>query len=269
MNRPPFHKLPMTSHHPAGPQYNDYEQPDRNEFWRARSQIVTMWRQITILLDTAGTNDARQITGDFIFCDSSSTGIATVEFNNQTNVEGGGFQVGPGWFHKGPFTLAKFSWTAQPGKVIKLLYATGLEAYPGTAGFTINGTTQVTEMGSTYGASFASSTSLAGATNEVILAPASNVNGLIVWSASMSTAQNVAASASLIGLIAKASAPASSTDGDVLLTLVEYAITAAGVGSSNVIMPRPYRVAAGKGLYFRNSATAETAGYRSLQYTIL
>lgn len=265
MEKIPF---PQASRHPLGPRYNDYELPEGNEFWRARSQIVTMWRKMTIALDVAASNSVQQISGDFIYCDMSSTGVlATLEFNNQMADEAGGFQVGPGWFHRGPFTLAKMSWAAQPGKVVKLLYATGLEAYPGTAGFTINGTTLTAEQGTQYGASFASNTNLGVAANEVIVAPASNTNGIMLLRASYWSANGTGTAFCV--LLAKSSAPASIIDGDVLLGFDNAyldGVARNGMGK----LERVVRVPAGRGLYWRNgSANAETAALRSAQYTLL
>jgi hypothetical protein len=122
-----------------------------------------------------------------------------------------------------------------------------------------------------YAAAFASTTALAVNTNEQIVAPASNVNGLIVWAASVSSSQAAAGGDSIVGLLAKASAPASSIDGDVLLTLDVRCQTSVGGGlSANVALPRPIFVPAGKGLYFRNGAgLAETVAYRSALYSLL
>lgn len=125
--------------------------------------------------------------------------------------------------------------------------------------------------GFTYGVSFASTTSLAATTNEQILAPASNLNGVIVWACSIASAA-AAGSQGILGLLAKSSAPASAIDSDVLFTMAPNIQSAAGLTSQGVTLPRPVRIAAGKGLYFRNSAaTGEPAGaaYRSIQYTVL
>jgi hypothetical protein len=127
-----------------------------------------------------------------------------------------------------------------------------------------------TDRGFAYGASFASNTALGANTNEQILAPAANLNGVIVWTASMSSSQGIAAADSIVGLMAKTAAPASMIDGDVLLTLDVRAQTAVGFVSGNVSLERAVLVAAGKGLYFRNGGGgAETTGYRSILYTAL
>lgn len=253
------------SRHPLGPVYNDYEQPAPGEFYRARSQIVTMWRKLVIPLDVASANVVFQITGDFIFCDMGSTGIlTTLEFNNEMADEAGGFLVGPGWYHRGPFTLAKLSWAAQPGKSVKLLYATGLEAYPGTTGFTINGTTLTAEQGSEYGASYQSNVPMAAASSVAVIAPASNPNGAVIWQWTGMTANAVGGN--IVSLLAKAgAAPAAVVDGDMLGIMNSVVANQFGVAQ---LFKGPFRIAKNKGLYFY-SANLELAGWRGLQYTLL
>lgn len=131
------------------------------------------------------------------------------------------------------------------------------------------GAARVTERGFSYGASFSSAAAIAGNTNEQALAPASNTSGVIVWRSGIATAQTSAAN-TVLGLIAKASAPASAIDGDVLNSAISHAITAVGQVAVVSNVNRPIFVASGKGLYFRNSsATAEGSGYRSVLYTVL
>jgi len=261
--RPPYKKR-EDLRHPAGPDYNDYEQPAPGEFYRARSQIVTMWRKLVIPLDVTSNNVVFEITGDFIYCDMGSTGVlTTLEFNNQMADEAGGFLVGPGWYHRGPFTLAKMAWQAQPGKVMKLLYATGLEAYPGTIGFTINGTTLTAEQGSEYGASYQSNTQLVAGTTSQVFSPAQNPNGAVIWQWSGITCS---ANPNSVCLIAKAGvAPIGQIDGDVL-GLIDSPILAQ-IGEAQ-LFKGPFRIAKNKGLWFF-SANTETAAIRGLQFTLL
>jgi hypothetical protein len=118
-----------------------------------------------------------------------------------------------------------------------------------------------------YGASFCSNTALATGTNEEAVAPASNVNGLILWAATMSTGSSAVVQ---MALRAKSSAPISSTDGDNFLTLTTTTVTAVGVVSFTARLERPVFVASGKGLYFRNSgAAAEGSAYRHILYSLL
>lgn len=129
---------------------------------------------------------------------------------------------------------------------------------------------QVTPRGIAYGASFASETVLASGGTETAVEAAANVNGMILWRASIMTAQNNGAGSSKIGLLAKAGVPASNTDGDVILSAGVYCSTGVGSSQDQDSMEGPVFIAAGKGLYYRNGgASLETMAYRHLQYTLL
>lgn len=134
----------------------------------------------------------------------------------------------------------------------------------------LNDTADVASSGGyTYGAAFCAESNIAANTNELVVAPAANVNGLIVHFAQIFSGNP--ASTTRTKLIAKAgAAPASGTDGDVLLTTGANIMTAVGVLSIASIRERDVFVAAGKGLYFRNaSGTAENVGERVVHYTLL
>lgn len=106
---------------------------------------------------------------------------------------------------------------------------------------------------------------------QVIMTPAQNVNGCIVEFAQFEVAMNVGTNNTFSGaLIAKAGAvPTSVTDGDVLLTACLTMSSVATSGSTEqVILPARIKVAAGKGLYFSQTAGAQLA-IKTVLYTIL
>lgn len=254
MKRSPFPR--KDTRHPAGPEYNDYEQPAPGEFYRARSQIVTMWRKVTIDLSVAESNHIEEVTGDFIYCDMSSTGtLATVEFNNQMADEAGGFQANGGWWHRGPFTRLKLSWTAQPGRFVKLLYSTGLEVDAGL------GLVQVTQQGNPYGAANSGNALIPAGGTVQIFSAAQNVNGAVLWNAQMLTGS---LAANLLALMAKATAPTSSADGDAYL----FASAAAGSFANGPLLPMPIRVPAGKGLFIFSFSLENTHAHL-VEYSLL
>lgn len=114
-----------------------------------------------------------------------------------------------------------------------------------------------------YGASYASNATLVANTAVQVIAPASNVAGVIIHQASMS--MYFSAGSGFGCLIAKSSAPANNADGDVLLTNGSGA-TAQVFNTASI--KGPIKVPAGKGIYFINSGS-EGSGLRSCQYTIL
>lgn len=117
-----------------------------------------------------------------------------------------------------------------------------------------------------YGASYKSNTGLAVNTPETIFSPAANVNGAILWAAShISQASGVPYSS----FLAKTSAPATSLDGDAVLSPNMLSlIVASNTYGSGSKLDRPVFIPAGKGLYFI-SPVAETGAIRSALYTLL
>lgn len=114
-----------------------------------------------------------------------------------------------------------------------------------------------------YGASFASAAALAANTPTQIVAPASNLRGVVVHAATLITSSG--AGTSILTLIAKSSAPTGTTDGDVY-----GAATAPAAGQSGApfFLPRPVFVPAGKGLYVISN-NIETGNVKSVLYTVL
>lgn len=247
----------------------------------------------------AGTALLLPIQGNLFYSDpsydlsgNSQAGIARVHFQDENFPQGSGagepvgtwITVLPNSVYHVPFTQIALENYAQAGKTMRIVYGVDVDLAPGQsaqvqatilnlAQQSVGGVNElvVGDRGYTYGANFASATTLAAATNEQIVAPASNVNGLILWHAEIVTVQATAAANTFIGLLAKTSAPANAIDGDLLLQAVAYCQTSAGGGlSDKAVRERAVLVAAGKGLYFRNSsASAESTAYRSAEYTLL
>lgn len=116
-----------------------------------------------------------------------------------------------------------------------------------------------------YGASYRTNTAMAANTPETIFTAAANVNGAIIHAAclySFSTGGHTAPS-----LIAKATAPASTIDGDGILSPHVSAL-GASLFAQAATLGRPVKIPAGKGLYFIAQA-AETTAQRSVLYTLL
>lgn len=123
----------------------------------------------------------------------------------------------------------------------------------------ISGTVKTQETGLEYTGSFAEfGVLLAVGVAHQVIAPAANVNGVVVHQCQM---KHLDGGGGVAVLIAKASAPANITDGDVLLY---------GTDSSTnpAMFSMPILIPPGKGLYFITNAT-ETGSSRSLLYTVL
>lgn len=97
-----------------------------------------------------------------------------------------------------------------------------------------------------------------------IFAPGANVNGAILWSAASYDAN---AAATMQVLIAKASAPASITDGEVI---AQCQINSNGTTNYlNIQIDRPRRIAPGLGLYFLSSAAGSVGYLKHARYSLL
>lgn len=114
--------------------------------------------------------------------------------------------------------------------------------------------------------SFKSTTAMAANTPETILAPAANVNGVIVFAGGAFT--NGAAVGAYCPILAKTSAPTNNIDGDVLTTVMAACANVGGNMGYAQEITRPHRVAIGKGIY-AISNLAEVTPYRRLSYHLL
>lgn len=241
--------------------FSHYESPV-SDFERGRTQIATPFDYYDLDLSTANTNLILPIAGDFLYIDMASTGVATIELNNQQEARKAPFQVRKGFALQAVFKQLKITNTAQPGLFLRIMSSVGERVIPALGDVNISGSVNAIEDGITYGAAFSSSVP-APAANTVltVVAPAANVNGLVVHDASYCS---LTAGTTLTSLLAKASTPTALQDGDVLMLGDAYTPSSVGSGS----MKQSFKVAAGKGLYLY-TLVQETFGYKRVIYTLL
>lgn len=115
-----------------------------------------------------------------------------------------------------------------------------------------------------YGATYKSTALLPANGTEMIFSAAANVNGAILHRAAFSSYR--AAGVHLV-FIAKATAPTSGVDGDVILQSTNGVQTASSIWSFG-LLDQPVFIPAGKGLYAM-SDNAESIAMRSALYTLL
>ena len=210
----------------------------------------------------------------YIDADTTNTGNAVIHFQDATlgNASAPMF-VSPGFIANVPFTQLLVENTAQVGKRLRIFYGVDIDFQAGVnASIAIAGTVTVNntlaqklaiyEAGFDYTGSFKAFSILAAATPETVFAAGANTNGAIVW-----TAEGNAYSGSFAqqSLIAKATAPATIIDGDVI-AVSQYAPS---VNQCALKLSRPVKIAAGKGLYFYNQTLDTVASLRSVLYTLL
>lgn len=114
---------------------------------------------------------------------------------------------------------------------------------------------------------FKSTTLLAANTPETVLAPASNVNGAIVFEAGSFTGNRTGTAFSQ--LLAKTSAPVGITDGDAHLFPQSSVVSAGPIAVVTMGMTRPHRSATGKGLYFIVNVAEVDTPFRLAKYHLM
>ncbi len=225
----------------------------------------------------AGTALTLPIAGNSFYVDQDQTnvGFATVHFQDSVYAGVAPVYVTPGFIANVPFTQIVIENAAQASKRLRIFYGVDIDFQAGiNAQVSITGGLALTQASITphieYGASYKSITAMAANTPDTVFAPGANTNGAIIWTADlhMSAVNNNTPGV----LIAKASAPASIIDGDILV-LSKWNVANVFSSSSNYFgfegkLSHPIKVAAGKGVYYICSG-AETAAARGVLYTLL
>jgi hypothetical protein len=258
---------------PSGdPYYHEQADPVSADK-RDRVILASTLRLRVIKLDSARVDEPMRVPGDFLFADRNSTGLITLKLNSTG--EGPMPFAAMDSVHGLPINDIHVTNAAQAGLVLNLWFGyrarftansqtiTSIGAITNQSVAAIGGVNalNVTERGAAYGASFVSNTAGGAATNQQLVAPAVNVNGIIVYAAKLQIVAGVAVCRSSI--LAKASAPGSSVDGEPLATVVAVAN---GYGADD--SKQRVFVSSGKGLH-HFSDTAENASLASLLYTVL
>lgn len=214
------------------------------------------------------------IAGNSFYSDADTTngGNAVVHFQD-TNLGNSSapFFVSPGFIANVGFTQLLIENTAQAGKRVRIFYGVDIDFQAGVnSSIAISGSVSVISLPnprSTYGASYKSLTPTAALTPDTVFAPGANVNGAIVTTANFLSHNN--GGPTFASFVAKSSAPATSIDGDVILSSDTFTLLAGNYISSGSLKT-PIFIPAGKGLYYI-TAVAETVSYsmRSVLYTLL
>ena len=119
-----------------------------------------------------------------------------------------------------------------------------------------------------YGASYKSTVTMAANGSDVIVSPAANTRGMVVWTAEFATMNNGNASVSqMAGLVAHTAAPTAITSGDLIAAVSSGAVDAS-FSRWQGKLSRPVFIPPGKGLYWF-SGVAEAGSIRSVLYDLL
>lgn len=89
-----------------------------------------------------------EFQGDFVLMDMASTGFADLEFGNRAAQQVAPFRAYPGATVEGPFESVRVKAPIQPGKILRLVLASGYRFKPGNAlGKTVDVVGTNTELG--------------------------------------------------------------------------------------------------------------------------
>lgn len=207
--------------------------------------------------------------------DTANGGKAVVHFQD-TNLGNSSapFFVSPGFIANVGFTQLLIENTAQAGKRLRIFYGVDIDFQAGVnSSITIAGTVTIDNgpsspanvalSGYTYGSSYQSATIMSANTPDTVFLAGANVNGAIIHDAAF---MNNCSSTGYGTFIAKATAPASITDGVVILGPDAVAFGASVfIGGS---LKHPVKIPAGLGLFYI-CASNEVSSHRHCKYTLL
>lgn len=291
---------------------NDNPQPvgyrlPKTDFNAVRSGQATPPRFIDVDLTNArslaaGTQMEIPLSGNVLYIDvKSSSGNATIRFEDTTN-SGVPFTIYPGSvFPLIGYTKIGLENTAQPGMTMRLVYGVDQSFVPSNAaGVTLlNSTLAVTQsgvwtisgilgqlaqraagglnalaiadQGDVYATSYTANAGMTGNTAANVIAAASNTNGYRLVRASFHWSGAVNYN-NLIAILAKATAPATTIDGNGLasagVTFTNGPIASSDFNSARAVLERPLLVPSGLRLDFI-TLLADSQNVRSALYTLL
>lgn len=161
------------------------------DFQRAATQMDAAFGYYDLDLSIARTNVILDISGDFLFADLSTNGIATIELNNQMDAPEAPIMFAAGLaIDNVPFKQLKISNTAQPNCKMRLLYSTGRSIVPSASMANINQILQPVNINDVISPqcqflNYGSSVNVVQWTPFTIIDPSTNKNGMILRSLSL------------------------------------------------------------------------------------
>jgi hypothetical protein len=232
---------------------NGLQIPSSN-FNQSRSGLRTLALYKTIDLSVArqltsnggfGSAEVITLAGNSFYCDADpSSGNFKVRFQDtNADMAPADLYCAPGAIFNLPFTQILITNPAQPGKFAKIVYGVDIDFQPGSVS-QVSFAGNVNLNGSVYNGSYVSFGALAVGSN-VVIPPASNTAGIILANFTCST---VATAGGNFSLLAKTSAPASTTDGDGLGNGL-FILSGGGTNIQNFQLINPVFIPTGKGLY--------------------
>lgn len=234
-------------------QMADFSADTTNEFDRARTGMATPFLSRVLDLSVARTNEIHNISGDFLYCDISTTGQAIIELNNQMDAAEAPITFAAGFGVECPFKQLKISNAAQAGAKLVLIYGAGdNKIIPSSSLLNVNSILQPVNINNVVSASCQYvnnyiATVAVGVSTAQVLAPASNPNGMIIRSFAHVNAPSTAGAGSLLVAAAQAPATMNGTNGQLLLSFTQT--TANGTVMVNNDFDMNKKIPAGWGIW--------------------
>ncbi len=215
------------------------------------------------------------VSGNVFYIDQDpiNTGTATVYFQDTTKTATP-VTCRSGSIFKIPFTGLAFENTAQAGKRLRVLYGVDIDFQPSmSADVNISGGVGINQGPAPFyddaAVLFNSGAALGIGGVATVINPASNTNGVILWSYEEFFFINVNGAHPTASLLAKATAPTTSLDGMILSAARNQSLTSTSGSPCTVSLKRPLKIAAGLGVYFFNGTNAQAYAARTCAYSLL
>lgn len=250
---------------------NNFLETPSTDFKRVRDNRNSLPLYIDIDLSASrslalGTALYVNISGNSFFVDADTTlgGVGTVHFQDTNfGIASAPFFVAPGFIASVGFTQIAIENTAQAGKRLRIFYGVDIDFQAGVnATVALTGRVDVNDIiGAGCQILAGNGGGAVGFTATTLVAPATNINGVLVRNIYMSNGSSGAGGSNTVAIIASPSAPASLTNKTSAITLIRGAAVFPNLYVTEQIMTR--RIPAGWGIYLceNNSVTTASNSY--------
>lgn len=250
---------------------NNFLETPSTDFQRVRDNRTSLPLYIDIDLSASrslalGTALNVNISGNSFFVDADTTngGVGVVHFQDTNfGIASAPFFVAPGFIASVGFTQIAIENTAQVGKRLRIFYGVDIDFQAGVnATVALTGRVDVNDIiGAGCQILSGAGAGSVGTVVTAIVAPATNINGILVRNVAISNGSSGAGGSSVLAVVASATAPTGFANKTSAITLIRTASVFPNLAVLEQIMTR--RIPAGWGIYLveGNAVTTASNGY--------
>lgn len=250
---------------------NNFLETPSTDFQRVRDNRTSLPLYIDIDLSASrslalGTALNVNISGNSFFVDADTTngGVGTVHFQDTNfGIASAPFFVAPGFIASVGFTQIAIENTAQAGKRLRIFYGVDIDFQAGVnATVALTGRVDVNDIiGAGCQILAGNGVGSVGTVVTALVAPATNINGILLRNVYVSNGSSGAGGSSVIAVVAAATAPTGVINKTSAITLIRTASVFPALSILKQIMTR--RIPAGWGIYLVevNAVTTASNGY--------